>query len=72
METVRVAEGQTLTDIAVQVYGDAGQVIRLAVLNRLSVTADLKSGQILVCDKINNPVTRYFSKHKICVATKGR
>jgi hypothetical protein len=42
-----VVEGEDLTDIAVQLYGDALSVIRLAEDNNISIDDDLEAGQEL-------------------------
>ena len=43
---VTVLSGQTLADIAIQVYGSAEGVFILAVENGLDITTDLEPGQI--------------------------
>lgn len=47
MKTVVVMEGQTLTDIAIQVCGAPEAVCELAVLNGIEVTEVLTVGRVL-------------------------
>ena len=44
---VTVLQNQTLSDIALQVYGSLEGVFTLAADNDLSVTDELKAGQVL-------------------------
>ena len=48
MRKIKVIAGQTLFDIAVQVYGDVRSVIILAMSNNISVTQTLAPGMELV------------------------
>ena len=45
MKSVKVLDGQTLVDIAIQELGDGERVIELATLNEMNVTDDLVSGE---------------------------
>ena len=68
---VTVHQRQTLSDIAVQVYGDVSGVIALARANGLSVTADLQAGQVLQCPDIiyDNYLQGYVRRNGIRPAT---
>lgn len=69
---VTVLSGQTLTDIAIQVYGSAEGVFILAVENGLDVTADLEPGQILSFQPeniIDKSIVEYYSMNGIHPAT---
>ncbi len=46
---VLVKPRQTLSDIAIQVYGDIRAVTLIATANSIGVTDDLKSGTVLLC-----------------------
>lgn len=46
---IRVQQRQSLSDLAIQVYGDVRAVGIIAVSNRLSVTDDLEPGTMLEC-----------------------
>lgn len=48
---IKVFEGQTLVDIALQEYGNPAAVVLLAELNGLELTADLVPGQELEVDE---------------------
>lgn len=49
---VIVQQRQSLSDIALQVYGDVSGVIAIARANGLSVTPDLVAGQVLQCPDV--------------------
>lgn len=69
---VRVLAGQTLTDIAIQVYGSSEEVVRLATENELSVTAELMAGELLEYNPDaakNKAVARYYSVNHVMPAT---
>lgn len=69
---LKVLPNQTLVDIAMQVYGSAEGVIRLATENGLSVTDDLKAGQPLTYStdsEKEKKVTEYYSSRSIHPAT---
>lgn len=44
---IKVLDGQTLVDIAVQELGDASRVMEIAELNEINITDDLEAGQII-------------------------
>jgi len=50
---VTVMQGQSLVDIAMQVYGSAEGVFALAKENGLSVTDEVSPGQVLTYDPGN-------------------
>lgn len=69
---VTVLSNQTLTDIAIQVYGNAQGVMVLALENGLSVTDELMPGQVLVCsaDRVmDKGIVRYYGVNGIRPAT---
>ncbi len=49
---VTVRPGQTLPDIAIQVYGDLRAVIDLAAENGLSITEAIQAGKVLRCQEV--------------------
>lgn len=69
---VTVLSGQTLTDIAMQVYGSAEGVFTLAIENGLDVTVDLQPGQKLTYQAENileRTIVNYYAMNGICPAT---
>lgn len=71
---VRVLSNQTLTDIAIQVYGSAEGVFFLAQENGLSVTDDLTPGQLLVLSPnplADKKIVQYYADNGICPATSA-
>lgn len=46
---VTVQQRQTLSDLAIQVYGDVRAAGIIAVTNQISVTDDLEPGMVLEC-----------------------
>ncbi|MGQ0739147.1 MAG: hypothetical protein ACT4OJ_08830 [Bacteroidota bacterium] len=47
MKSVKVLNGQTLVDIAVQELGDASRALEIAELNDRKITDDLAAGQLV-------------------------
>lgn len=47
MATIKVSEGQTLKDVAVQYLGDATKAIGIAYLNKIELTDDIEIGTLL-------------------------
>lgn len=45
--TVKVMAGQSLLDIVVQTTGDIGNLMNVAAVNALSITAVLQAGQLI-------------------------
>ena len=68
---VTVRQRQTLSDIAVQVYGDVSGVVALARANGLPVTAELVPGQVLACPDVtyDNYLQVYVRRNGIVPAT---
>lgn len=65
-KSVQVIIEQSLLDIAIQQCGDATAVFDLAVLNGLSITEDLHTGQLIVSDAVlDADVARYYSERNI-------
>lgn len=73
MQSVRVLEGQSLFDIAVQVYGFAESVAALAADNNLGVTDSLSPGTVLsVRDYLegeNTTLRLYLSRKNIQISS---
>lgn len=72
---VVVLAGQTLADIAVQVYGSAEGVFMLAQENGLEVTDALRPGQILEYQPeniLNKGVVQYYATQGVYPATEFR
>ena len=68
---VIVQHRQSLSDIALQVYGDVSGVVALARENGLSVTPDLVVGQVIQCPDVvyDNYLQNYVRKNGIKPAT---
>ncbi len=69
---VEVKQGQSLMDVAVQVYGDVQAVYKLAEDNGLEITAQLTPGQLLEVstDKaMNKAVASFFKRKELYPAT---
>lgn len=68
---VIVQQRQSLSDIALQVYGDVSGVIAIARTNGLSVTPDLVAGQVLQCPDVvyDNYLQNYVRRNGIKPAT---
>lgn len=68
---VTVLQRQSLSDIAVQVYGSLAGVIAIARANNISVSTDLKAGTVLKCPDViyDNYMQTYVRKNGIRPAT---
>lgn len=68
---VIVLKRQTLSDIALQVYGDLSGLPELARINGLSVTSEVEAGQELECPNIvfDAYLQNYVEKNGIRPAT---
>ena len=68
---VIVQQRQSLSDIALQVYGDISGVVAIARENGLSVTPELIVGQVLQCPDVvyDNYLQNYVRKNGIKPAT---
>ena len=68
---VTVQRRQTLSDIAIQVYGNVSAVTALAEANRISITDDLEAGTELECPDIvyDRYMQDYVRKAKLMPAT---
>mgnify|MGYP000006227300 CR=1 FL=1 len=72
---IEVLSNQTLSDIALQVYGDIEGVFSLAVDNGLSVTDELHPGQVIEYypeKVINKAIVQYYSAREIYPATLSK
>ena len=73
---VTVMQGQSLVDIAMQVYGSAEGVFTLAKENGLSVTDEVSPGQVLTYDPgnvVEKSVSDYYDTNggKLCGLVEG-
>ena len=68
---VIVQQRQSLSDIALQVYGDISGVVAIARANGFSVTPELVVGQVLQCPDVvyDNYLQNYVRKNGIKPAT---
>lgn len=68
---VIVQQRQSLSDIALQVYGDISGVVAIARANGLPVTPELVVGQVLQCPDVvyDNYLQNYVRKNGIKPAT---
>lgn len=70
---VTVRNGQTLTDIAIQVYGSAEAVFTLASENALDITDKLTTGMELDYSSdniVNKRIVDYYAANKIYPCTQ--
>lgn len=69
--TVTVQNGQTLSDIAIQEYGDLSAVYLLAEENGTSITSQLQPGTVLVLPDvvINKEMQSYCKNNGVSPAT---
>ncbi|WP_010664942.1 hypothetical protein [Marinilabilia salmonicolor] len=69
-DQVKIVEGQSLFDIAIQKLGSAEAALELAVLNGLSLTDELTTGETLqLPGVVNKAVAGYFKGKNIIPAT---
>lgn len=71
MNDYKVYENQTLQDVSAHVYGRVDMAIDLALLNNISISANLQAGQIIkmIDAPINILVTKALESRKIIPAT---
>ncbi len=70
MKTIKVQDGQNILDIALQYYGDAAAVVRVAQENNIAVTQVLTSGQLLkIGEPTNKVISQYFEDRKKVINT---
>lgn len=72
MAEVTVQDGQSLVDIALQVYGSAEGTFILARNNGLAISDPVEPGQILTYDEqktADRKVVAYYAEHGISPAT---
>lgn len=69
--TVTVEHRQTVSDIAIQVYGSVEAAVAIAEANGLSVTDDLEAGTTIECpDKVyDRYLQSYVCKRHVIPAT---
>lgn len=63
---------QTLSDIALEIYGDISGLPGIARANNIAMTADLQVGQVLECPDVvyDAYLQNYVRKHGIKPATE--
>ena len=67
---MKVSDGQSLLDIAIQYCGDASEAIAIAILNGVSITDDLVTAQSIdVPPTINSDISGYYENKGLCPAT---
>jgi len=70
MKTYTVQSGQTLIDLALELYGAAEAVVELAALNDLNIDEALSAGQTVVydpADVVDRKVVSFFAQRGIIV-----
>ena len=69
--TVTVKQRQTVSDIAIQVYGSIEAAVAIAEENGISVTDDLEAGTTIECpEKVyDRYLQSYVGKHQVIPAT---
>ena len=70
---IMVQHRQTLSDIAIQVYGDIRGIASLMEANGISATDELQPGTLLECPETvyDRYMQTYVAKEGICTATAG-
>lgn len=68
---ITVLKRQTLSDIALEVYGDISGITGIARANNLAITAELQAGQRLQCPDVTYDayLQNYVRKYGIKPAT---
>ena len=68
----KVLKRQTLSDIALEIYGDISGLPGLARANGLAITAELEAGQVLQCPDVvyDAYLQNYVRKYGIKPATE--
>lgn len=68
---VTVKQRQTVSDIAIQVYGSIEAAVAIAEANGISVTDDLEAGTTIECpEKVyDRYLQSYVGKHQVIPAT---
>ncbi len=61
MEIIKISEGQTLIDIAIQYLGDASRYVEIIELNNLTITEDIHAGDELIIPTVTNEKTAIVS-----------
>ncbi len=71
MIKVTVRRRQTLSDIALEVYGSIEGVVSLARANNISITGELHAGEVLQCPDViyDNYLQSYVRRNGIVPAT---
>lgn len=72
---VTAVNGQSLFDLAIQLYGSVKYVFELAMANGLSITQELEPGQLLEVPELeteNNGIKDYYAANGIKPATAIR
>ena len=73
MLTYTIQEGQTLFDLALQLYGDVGRVYELIKLNPDTISNILERnlvGKTINYEEQDNETANYYKTNKTIIATK--
>ena len=73
MATYTIKEGQTIFDVALQLYGDVSEVYTIIKANPTQLTSILDRnlpGKIIEYTIQDNPIANYFSTNQITIATE--
>jgi hypothetical protein len=73
MQTIKINEGQTLLDIAVQYNGDAAKAFELALANSLNFSDDLIIGNEVLVESAaveKKKLVKEFDNNKIVPSSK--
>lgn len=71
MRQIKVKNGQTILDIAVQYCGDVEAAFDIAAMNDIEVTSQPETGTVLLIPEISNKrVVSYFGANNIAPATE--
>lgn len=66
---VKVLEGQSLLDVAIQTSGTVEAAIDMATINGMSITDDLECMELRTVSIVNRLVQQYYEKRAIKPAT---
>lgn len=71
-KTVTIKDGQTLFDLALQLYGDVSKVYELIDLNSSidNITSNNLQGLAIVYEDPKNEVSEFFNSNQITASTR--
>ena len=73
MATYTIQEGQTIFDVALQLYGDVSQVYTIIKANPTQLESILTrnlSGKVITYELQDNDIANYFRTNAIIIATE--